>query len=135
MRAKQRNNLTIGHLLMIVRVNPLQKLFNLALVREHAHANDEGAEFNFIDDTISVVVTQLERIVKFLEETLVLPELKVQHNFNKLLIVHFAFLLVYSSSAHLSASFSPTFGSTIIFHKLLSLSYTLNLFVELLCFS
>ena len=120
---------------MIVRVNPLQKLFNLALVREHAHANDEGAEFNFIDDTISVVVTQLECIVKFLEETLVLPELEVQHNFNKLLIVHFAFLLVYSSSAHLSASFSSTFGSTIIFHKLLSLSYTLNLFVELLCFS
>jgi hypothetical protein len=79
---------------MIVRVNPLQKLFNFALVREHAHANDEGAEFNFIDDTISVVVTQLECIVKFLEKTLVLPELEVQHNFNKLLIVHFAFLLV-----------------------------------------
>ena len=57
MRAKQCNNLTIGHLLMIVRVNPLQKLFNFTLVREHTHANYEGAKFNFIDDTISVVVT------------------------------------------------------------------------------
>jgi hypothetical protein len=54
-------------------------LFNLTLVAEHAHADDQSSELLLVDHSILVQVKSFEVLVELLQEAFVLSELEVKN--------------------------------------------------------
>jgi len=78
LRRKERNDLRISHLLIVVRVNLVEKWLDFALVFEDAHREDQVLELIFVEQTIAVQVKALKVQVELFEEALVLLQLEVE---------------------------------------------------------
>ena len=59
------NDLTIGHLLVVVGVDHMKQVLNFFFPFDHVHANDEISEFLLINDSISITVCVLEELGEF----------------------------------------------------------------------
>ena len=106
-RAQQRHNLRIRHLLVVEWINLVQEWLDLALVLEHAHRHHQVAEFLLVQGAVVVEVEPLEVQIKFLEETLMLLKLEVKNHFLEIskqvfrqVLVTLGDLLLHLTSGH-----------------------------------
>ena len=75
--AQQRHNLAIGHLLIIVRINLVQQMFQLRFVFQHTHACYQVSKLLLVQHTVLVAVVVFETDIELVQKSLVLLQLKV----------------------------------------------------------
>ncbi len=80
MAAEQVDEFAEGHLLVVVRVDNLQKVVDLLLVLDHVHTGNEVSELLLIDDTVVITVNALKHHNKLLQELLMFLQLEIQDN-------------------------------------------------------
>lgn len=77
---EKRDNLRVGHLIVVVRVDDLEKaidaLFNLlSLIEKHIHVGYQSSELVLVNHPVAIVVNLPKERVELSEESLVLLEL------------------------------------------------------------
>ena len=78
------NYFTVGHPLIVIRVNLLQQEVDVLLTINYTHSLDQLFELLFVDDTICVSVNTLVQVSELLEELLVLQKLEVEDDLLKI---------------------------------------------------
>ena len=89
------NNLTVGHLLVVIRVHQLQQVFDLLLPLNHLHLLNQLSKLRLIQNAVIIRINRLENLRKSQQELLVLLQLKIKNYLLKIRITNFLILPIH----------------------------------------